>query len=83
MDHQSSERSETRDFESDFDVEMGKLARFFGGRPGEMLFSTVTERESETHLKTVIVSQLQGYSGSWIYTYILRTWPTTERSSGP
>lgn len=64
MDRQSSERSETRDFERDFDVEMGRLARFFGGRPGEMLLSTGTEQESVTHLKTVIVSQLQGYSGS-------------------
>lgn len=76
----SSKRSEKKDFESGFGVELGRLARFFGDRPGETLLSTVTGQESVTHLKIVVVSQRPVYSDSWGYTYILRTWPTSKKS---
>jgi hypothetical protein len=64
MDRQFSKRSERTDFESDSGVDLGRLARFVEGRPGEMLLSTVTGQESVTHLKTVIVSQRQVYCNS-------------------
>ncbi len=54
MGRQSSKKSERKDFECDFGVDLGWLARLFGDHPGEMLLSTVTGQESVTHLKRAI-----------------------------